>query len=721
MYFGTDYHPEHWVHPLGGTETEPEARWERDAELMVKAGLNVVRMGEFSWGHCEPEEGKYDFGWLRRAMDVMQRHGIQVVLGTPTAAPPLWLSQAHPEILPIDERGQKLHPGTRRAYCMNSDVYWEYSKRIVRAMAGSLGDHPQLIAWQIDNGIGGHNTEASFNEQSAADWHAWLEAKYETIERLNECLGLRFWGQTVTSFSQVPMPMTAPTVHNPALVVDWKRFCSDTCVAFVRCQAEILHELTPGIPVTTNLRALTRGFDHFDMADALDFVSVDSNATIKTRAAENACEIDMLRSLKKSEIRTPDGDSGFWVIEQKAGHVNWQDVNSLIRPGVVRLFTYQLISRGACGVLYFFWRQPRIGSEKFYGGVLTHDGRGDNRIFREIAGIGEEMKMLAPKLKGTRVQAEVCIVFSHENAWAMNLPGQPNKHFSYREHLHLFHTALHDRNIPVDFARATEDLSRYKVVIAPSMHMLAGGEADLLKLYVQNGGTLVSTCNTGLVDEHHMAPETGIPANCTDLFGIEVTEFDPLPQGEENHLTFKGTFPATHLHPARLWCDLLEVKDAQVIATYAKDFYAGRAAITMNDYGLGRAIYIGTTSHLHFYYDLAAWLRQLCNLYPLLKVPDTVEVSMRQKDDQKIYFLLNHQPSPVRLHFYKPMHDFLTGQTFTGNYDLPSHGVLVLDETIPVQHEARTENAQAEAPQVEAGVPIRITAADDSAPELAPA
>ncbi len=688
MYFGTDYHPEHWVYPYAGTADAPEGRWEQDAALMVAAGFNVVRMGEFSWGLCEPEEGKYDFGWLRRAMDVMERHKLKVVLGTPTAAPPLWLGIQHPEILPVNARGETLHPGTRRAYCMNSNVYWEYSKRIVRAMANALGNHPQLIAWQIDNGIGGHNTEESFNQHTAADWHAWLKAKYETVDRLNECLGLRFWGQIVTDFNQVPMPMTAPTVHNPALIVDWRRFCSDTCVAFVRCQADILHELTPTLPVTTNLRAMTRNFDHFDMADALDFVAVDSNATIKAKAAENACEIDMLRSLKKTDIRAPDGDSGFWVIEQKAGHVNWQEVNSLVRPGVIRLFTYQLISRGACGVLYFFWRQPRIGSEKFYGGVLTHDGRGENRVYKEIAAIGDEMKLLAPVLKGTRVEAEVCILYSHDNAWAMQQPGQPNRHLSYREQVQLFHTALHDRNIAVDFARPTEDLSKYKLVIAPSLHLLAGGEADLLSLYVQNGGTLVATCNTGLVDEHNTVPDSGIPANCTDLFGLEVIEFDPLPPGEENHLTFKGAFPATHLHPARLWCDVIEPKGAQVIATYSKDFYAGRPAITLNEFGLGRAIYVGTTSHQHFYYDLIGWVRQLCGLFPLLKVPDTVQVSMRQNGDRKVYFLLNHQHTSVRLHFYKPMHDFLTGQSFTGNYDLPSHGVLVLDETIAPPAEA---------------------------------
>jgi beta-galactosidase len=296
------------------------------------------------------------------------------------------------------------------------------------------------------------------------------------------------------------------------------------------------------------------------------------------------------------------------------------------------------------------------------------------------------MKLLAPALKGTRVEAETFILYSHDNEWTLQQPMQPNKFFNLREHIQLFYNALHDRNIAVDFARPADDLSRYKLVLAPSLHLLSGGEADRLKLYVQNGGTLVGTFNTGLVDAHNIAPDDGYPHDLTDLFGLEVMEFDQLPPGEENHLIFKGTFLTSHLHPAKLWCDIIEPKDCQVLATYAKDFYAGQPALTLHTFGLGKAIYIGTLSHQHFYNDLVIWLRQMCNLHPLLKVPDNVEVSLRQRDDTKVFFLLNHQGSPARIQFYKPMHDFLTGSIVSGNYDLPPHGVLVLDE----QPEAKT-------------------------------
>ncbi len=246
-----------------------------------------MRIGEFSWALCETEEGKFDFTWLRRVMDIMAQHGISVVLGTPTAAPPIWLAKKHPEILPLDERGQVKHEGTRRSICLSSDTYWDYTKRIVTAMANALGDHPQLIAWQIDNSIGGNDTEFSFNADTREEWHLWLQAKYKPVERLNNLLGLRFWSQTVTNWEDVPMPMYAPAPHNPALLLDWNRFSSDTIVQYINMQAGLLRELCPQHPVTVTMRFFVRQFDHFDMADVVDFVSVESNVAMQARVASN--------------------------------------------------------------------------------------------------------------------------------------------------------------------------------------------------------------------------------------------------------------------------------------------------------------------------------------------------------------------------------------------------------------------------------------------------
>jgi beta-galactosidase len=292
------------------------------------------------------------------------------------------------------------------------------------------------------------------------------------------------------------------------------------------------------------------------------------------------------------------------------------------------------------------------------------------------------MKRLAPVLEGTKVISEVCILYTHDNDWTLALPRQPNKYFSLREHIQLFYTALHDRQIMVDFARPLDDLSKYKLVIAPSLSLLSGAEADALRIYVQNGGTLVATCNTGLVDEHQIAADAGFPHDLTDVFGMEVMEFDPMSPDEENHMAFKGSFHTSTVHMARLWCDIIEAKGCQVLANFTKEFYAGNPAMTMNTYGLGKAIYIGTISQQPFYCDLVVWLRNLCGITTLLKVPENIEVSLRQKGDTKIFFLLNHQSSAIRINFFKPTHDFLTGRTFSGNFEIPAHGVLVLDENL---------------------------------------
>ena len=331
MYFGVDYHPESWVFPYAGTAENPEAQWVQDAQLMTAAGFNVARIGEFSWVLCETEDGKFNFDWLRRVMDVLGEHGIKVVLGTPTAAPPIWLAKKFPEILPIDENGQVKHEGTRRAACLNSDVYWNHSKRIVEEMAKALGKHPQLIAWQIDNSLGGHFTEAAFNEDSRRDWHLWLEAKFETIARLNECLGLRHWGQVVSAWNQVPMPMASPTLHNPALVLNWCRFCSDTIVQFVKMQAEILREATPddvgGIlaliePLESDGTLVRRGrhqiecdIDHFSVIehDGVLFGCAALYPYTSERIGEMAC-----LTVSPEAQGTGDGERLLKRIEQRA-------------------------------------------------------------------------------------------------------------------------------------------------------------------------------------------------------------------------------------------------------------------------------------------------------------------------------------------------------------------------------------------------------------------
>lgn len=680
MHVGVSYHPELWVHPPVGSQQDPEAHWREDAKLMVDAGVSVVRLGARCWGTCEPSDGNFEFGWLQRAMDILAEHGLKVVLVTPTAVPPPWLIQKHPEILHPHTTAVRKHPSETCTVCLNSDVYWDLAKRIVTQMANALGKHPNLIAWQIDNVHGDQRLELSFNEDSKRDWHFWLEAKYETIERMNNLLGLRWSGQIVRDWKQVPVPAQPQPTYNPALELDWTRFCSDTIVQFVKMQADVLREITPDIPITTAIPASGTKVDHFDLADVVDFVSGTIEPDDTETAVDSAIHLDRIRSLKRAGGKCPANLPGFWVILEHPSRARHGQIHAPLRPGLLRTLAYQCIGHGANTVVFMPWRQPRIGPEKFLGGVLPHHVRRENRTYREVAQLGEEFKLLAPALKNTTINAQVAILYTFDNQWATDLARFHSKHLLQDQHIRLFYEAFHEKNIPVDFARPLDDLARYKLVIAPSLHLLAGAEADALKLYVQNGGVLVTTCNTGLVDEHHMAPETGFPMEITDLLGLEVLEFDLLGPDEENHLIFKGEFPASQMHPGRHWCDVIEPKDCEVLATFASSFYAGRPAMTMNRYGLGRAIHIGTVSHRPFYHDLVKWLRELCNIQPTIKTPEAVEICIRESQDSRIYIVINRGEAPARIQFIGRMEDLITGAAIAGTYDLPPFGVLVAKE-----------------------------------------
>ncbi len=682
MEIGVCYHPELWVYPFGGTTQEPEARWIEDAKLMADAGVTVARIAENCWGLCEPADGKFNFAWLKRVMDILADHGIKTVLATPTSSPPLWLLEKHPEILPVDQNGLRCYPGGYKTACLNSDIYWEYCRRLVREMAMALGNHPNLLAWQIDNNPGEHCSNMSFNEDTKRDWAFWLEAKYETLEKLNNLLGLRWWGQIVQEWKQVPPPMRTVACHNTALELEWTRFCSDTVVQFVKMLIETIRQITPNVPTTVNLGHLSTRIDHFDLAETVEFISGCVTLDNSIPSPEIALQLDRLRSLKQETGKCPDGSPGFWIMGQPVSIPTTSAIHNLPKPGLLRCLAYQCVARGANAVVFIPWRQPRIGPEKFAGGILPHHVRRENRLYRELAQLGEEFKLISAAIKDTVVRAPVAILYTYDNQWATELAMR--RHLppvALHPHIRLFYDALYEKNITADFIRPLDNLSKYRLIIAPSLHLLSGAEADAIKLYVQNGGVVIGTCNTGLVNEHHIAPDQGYPLELTDLFGLEVLEFDVLSPEEENHLIFKGGFPASQMHPAKYWCDIIEPKDCEIIATFASSFYAGRPAITINSFGMGKAIYIGTVSHRPFYVDLVRWLRELCDLQPPIKVPNQVEVTLRESGEKRVYVLINKSDSPAKIHFLKRMEDLITGAVIAGQYDLSARGILVVKET----------------------------------------
>ena len=218
MKLGVCYYPEQW----------PEDRWATDARMMVASGLTLVRIAEFAWARMEPSRDHYEWDWLDRAVDALAEAGLQVILGTPTATPPAWMTQEFPAMLHVDANGRARKHGSRRHVCINNPIYRDECDRIVRAMGERYGGDERIIGWQIDNEFGGGKTGRCYCAACAAGFRVWLRARYGTLEALNMAWGTVFWSQTYSDWSQIEVPDDAIDKQNPSQTLDYYRFSSDS-------------------------------------------------------------------------------------------------------------------------------------------------------------------------------------------------------------------------------------------------------------------------------------------------------------------------------------------------------------------------------------------------------------------------------------------------------------------------------------------------------------
>ncbi|MBM4464490.1 MAG: beta-galactosidase [Chloroflexi bacterium] len=624
FYFGVDYYPEHW----------PEERWPEDARLMAEAGFNVVRLAEFAWSRMEPKQGQYDFDWLDRAIDILTSHDIRVVLGTPTASPPPWLMARHPDSFRVREDGQRVTFGNRREYCPNNLVYREYTHRIVTRMAEHYADHPAVIGWQIDNEFG----DRCYCPVCARAFQDWLRRRYGSLDELNEKWGTIFWSHVYTDWDQIPLPLETGGSPNPGLALDFFRFSSDSYVAYQQMQVDILREKCPEHFVTHNFHGFHyEGLNYFDLARDLDFVAWDNyqrtgwllQAQVDPSYA--ALAHDAMRGLKRQN---------FWVMEQQAGQGGWEMVSVAPRPGELRLWAYQAIAHGADAVLFFRWRTARFGTEQYWHGLLDHDGHAGRR-YQEIKRMGAEIKTIGERLVGSSVKPSVAMILSYDSRFAFQIQAN-NPGFSYPNHFHQVYRALHRRHVLVDVVAPTADLSSYQLVVAPALHVLPDAVAGNLKRFVAAGGVLVVTPRSGVKDEANAVVNQRLPGLLAELCGVEVEEYDSLGADMYNEVEF--TLPELASHSpvaAKVWCDVLQPHGTTAIARYTQDYYAGKPAITLNRFGQGQVVYVGTVGDARLYEALVGWLLNLAGVQEILAVPRGVEVTERWQGD-RLLFVLNH-------------------------------------------------------------------------------
>lgn len=670
---GVCYYPEHW----------PESMWEHDYRRMRELGFTIIRIGEFAWSIFEPVQGEFQFGLFDRAIDLAHKHGLQVVLGTPTATPPAWLTHKYPEVLNVTYEGVTLQHGMRRHYNYSSPKYRELCARITEQMAEHYGNHPGVVGWQIDNEL---NCEISefYSESDHKAFREWLQQKYVTLERLNEAWGAVFWNQSYSDWSQVylPRPTPSPKQPNPHQALDEKRFISDNTISFAKNQADIIRKLAPKQWVTTN--GLFGHLDSHELTDELlDFFSYDSYpqfSTIFYDPNERNPLNDRGWGLSLSVIRSISPN--FCIMEQQSGPGGWvnrMDMPSP-KPGQMRLWTYQSIAHGADMVLYFRWRTATMGNEIYWHGINDYHNQPNRRV-REAGQIGQELAGAGQALIGTRSQANVAIVRDYANEWdgEYDVWHGPFMWKSNKE----WYKALQRKHIPNDVLylrkkTTLEELARYDVLIYPHPAIMTDETASLLDEYVQQGGKLIFGCRTGYKDERGQCYMRPFPGAARDLCGITVEEFTMV-KGSRQPTTISWSGAAEVVTGADDFNDILRIEDdsVEVMAVYASDYYAGKPAVTRNRRGKGEVWYYGAV----FNEQAASIIIDQVSLQsPVdwLVLPEDVELQVRNGTSSSYTFLLNYSEAPVAIHLHETKMDLLSGTTLSGEVTMEGFGVLIL-------------------------------------------
>ncbi|MEU4447881.1 beta-galactosidase [Actinosynnema sp. NPDC050801] len=565
LAWGADYNPEQW----------PEDVWAEDVELMRRAGVNLVSVAIFSWALLEVEEGRYEFGWLDRVLDRLHAGGIRVDLATATAAPPPWLTTAHPEMLPETADGVRLAHGSRQSYCPSSPVYRTKAVALARALAERYRDHPALSAWHVNNEYGCHVSRC-YCDRCAEAFRTWLRARHGTLDELNEAWGTAFWSQRYSSWDQVLPPRATPSLGNPGQLLDFDRFGSDALLELFKAERDVLREITPDVPVTTNFMVTWNfsALDYWRWAAEVDFVSNDHY----TRAEDPERHVDL--AFSADLVRGLAGGRPWLLMEHSTSAVNWQPRNIAKQPGELRRNSFAHTARGADGTLFFQWRQSRAGAERYHSAMVPHAGA-DTKVFREVEQVGAEYRRIE-ELVGSTVDASVAVVFDYQSWAALDQPAHPTADFGYREHVFGYYRALWRAGVTVDFVPPGADLSGYRLAVVPALY--AVDDATPYERYVAGGGHLLVTYLSGITDTRGHVHLGGYPGAFRDLLGVRTEEFHPLREGQVVDLDDGSS--------AAVWTEHLHADGAKVVASYADGPLPGVPAVTRNEHGDGVAWYV---------------------------------------------------------------------------------------------------------------------------------
>jgi beta-galactosidase len=653
---GCDYNYEQW---------SPDV-WREDLALMREAGVGLVAVNVFGWSEIEPRPGEYDFAALDEIVDLLHGDGIRVNLGTGTASPPPWLTHRHPGVLPVAEDGTTRHAGGRQAWCPSSAEFRDRALALVERIAQRYGDHPAVALWHVSNELGCHNA-LCYCDASARAFRAWLEQRYRTVDTLNAAWGTAFWSQRYGEWDEIGTPRLAPSTRNPAQLLDFRRFSSDALLEHYRAEAAVLRRRTAA-PVTTNfmVTAHIRDLDYWRWAPEMDVVANDHylDHRLGDPTAELAFAADLTRGLA--------GGRPWLLMEQSTGAVNWQPYNLAKAPGEMLRNSLTHVARGADALCFFQWRASARGAEKFHSAMLPHAGTG-TAVWREVLELADALGRLG-EVAGTRVDADAAILFSWESWWATDTDARPSAGVRYLEQVHAAYQALRELGVTADVVAPGADLSGYRAVVVPCLHLVSDADAAAIDEYVRDGGHAVVTFYSGIVDETDGVRLGGYPGAFRDLLGVVTEEFVPLPPGQD--VTLASGARAT------LWTERLRTTTAEVVDTHADGPVPGVPAVTRNAFGAGRSWYLATHLAPADLRDvLRRALRDAGVTAPGPETDGTVEVVRRSGPDRRYVFVVNHGAKDVE----HPVtgHDLMTGERVDGVLRVPAGAVGVVREEMP--------------------------------------
>jgi Beta-galactosidase len=639
-YYGVAYYP----------ELRTSEQIESDLTLLAEAGMNLIRVGEFAWCELEPAEGIYRFEWLESVVERASSKGIWTVLCTPTAAPPAWLTEQIPDMGYVDSQGRQRPFGSRRHYCYNHPRYRELSSRIAEKLAARFRDHPRVIGYQIDNEMAQEGTGRCRCNLCKRQFHAWLERKYGSIEQLNARWGTVFWGQRYDSFEQINLPVATMEANsippipaffdNPSLRLDFERFCSQSQIEYMQIQAEALRTFGgPHQTVTTNGTGTgTNSINYFEAFAPMDRYGVDAYPDLR---GEDLYAASFEWSLARNVVVSTDNHR-FWVLELACGggHGLWGFEGRLQPyPGAIKQLALHAFSSGAELVTHFQYLQFPYGAEQLNYSILDADGI-PRRRYEEVRAAASDLREMADMLERTEIRCDTALLFDYDSLWSLGIK-PVHREFTYVAHAREWYSRLLESGIGADVISAEADFDRYAMLIVPSLFVTDCKLQAKLKAYVANGGTLIATFLTSVKNKDNVAHQQSLPAGLTDLFGIHVTEWEPV---FERSMATVGIEVKGERRsgPNRYWTESLEQHGAVLTAEYRNTFRQGQGVISSYKYGSGTAHYVGTTIAREAGKEwLVALAEQAGVSIAPFQLPSGVEVIRREGEGETVWVLFN--------------------------------------------------------------------------------